>query len=121
MTTAAEFFGDPEILDELVPLYGADVVSAFVPTVMGMLVVREKSASTNEKQRIFRADLRYATLAVFRWIGDPTKTDRYLDQIMDEGIDTAQKKFPAVTAFLEGRFEQFFQEMSAEFNMPETG
>ncbi|OCB03101.1 hypothetical protein BBC27_09640 [Acidithiobacillus ferrivorans] len=121
MTTAAEFFGDPEVLDELVVLYGADVVSALVPAVMGMLVVREATASMDEKQRIFRTDLRYATLAVFRWIGDPAKMDRYLDQIMNEGIDTAQKKFPAVTAFLDGRFDQFFQEICAAFHIPESG
>lgn len=118
MTTAAEFFGDPEILDDLVPLYGADVVSALVPAVMGMLVVRETTASTVEKQRIFRADLHTAALAVFRWMGDPNNMDRYLDQIMDEGVDTAQEKFPAVTAFLDGRYEQFFQEITATFNIP---
>ncbi|MBU2855924.1 hypothetical protein HF289_03230 [Acidithiobacillus ferrooxidans] len=122
MTTAAEFFGDPEILDELVPLYGADVVSALVPTVMGMLVVRETTASTIEKQRMFRADLRYATLAVFRWMGEPSNMDRFLEPIMDEGIEAAQKKFPAVAAFLDGRFEHFLQEMTATFSsMPGPG
>ncbi|MBU2720565.1 hypothetical protein HF563_14590 [Acidithiobacillus ferridurans] len=120
MTTAAEFFGDQEILDELVPLYASDVVATFLPTVMGMLVVRETTASTLEKQRIFRADLRYASIAVFRWMSDPVNLERYLDQIMDEGIDTAQKRFPAVTAFLDGRFEQFLQEITATFvDMPE--
>ncbi|MHB8250662.1 hypothetical protein [Acidithiobacillus sp.] len=122
MTTAAEFFGDPEILDELVPLYCADVVATFLPTVMGMLVVRETTASTLEKQRIFRADLRYATLAVFRWMGDTSNMDRFLEPIMDEGIEAAQKRFPAVTAFLDGRFEHFLQEMTATFaSMPEPG
>jgi hypothetical protein len=121
VTTAAEFFGDQEILDELVPIYGADVVSFFVPAVMGMLVVRETTASTDEKQHIFRDDLRYAASAVFRWMGDPANVERWLDQIMDDGIDAAQKRYPSVTSFLDGRFDQFFQEISASFHVDSCG
>ncbi len=119
MTTAAEFFGDPEVMDELVVRHGADVVAAIVPTVMGILVVREAGSATGtDKQRMFRDDLRYATTALFLGLGDPARLEKFLDRTMEDGIDSSQRMFPAVTAFLEGRFDQFLQEICASFDLP---
>lgn len=121
MTTAAEFYGDPEILDELAVLYGGEMASCIVPTVMGMLVARETSVSDEKMQRIFHDDLRLAVISILRWMGNPANQDRFLDQILCEGTTRSRRIFPAVEAFMDGRFDQFFQEIIAEFNMSESG
>ncbi|WP_428946881.1 hypothetical protein ACQUQQ_08710 [Acidithiobacillus ferrooxidans] len=121
MTTAAAFFGDPEVLDELSVQYGYEIVSYIVPTVMAMLLVRGEGASTEEKLRIFHDDLRHSVSSVLQWMGDPDNLDRCLDRMIEDGIHRSREIFPAVDAFLEGRFDQFFQEISAEFRLPETG
>ena len=121
MTTVAEFYSDPEALEEMGILYAVNVVDRVVPVVMAMLEVRETEASTDEKLRIFHDDLRFAVSAVLRWMGDPVNLDRCLNRMMCDGIDQSRKIFPAVDAFLRGEFDQFFQKISAGFQIPETG
>ena len=121
MTTATEFFGDPEVLDDLAPVYCAETVSTIVPTVMGMLVDRESgsSASPEEKLRIFHDDLRRSIPSIFRWMGDPANIERHLDQMIDDGINQSRKTFPAVDAFMRGEFDDFLRDMCAVFQLAE--
>lgn len=122
MTAAAEFFSDPEVLDELAVLYCADVVASIVPTVMGMLMARgDGAASADEKLRIFRDDLRRSIPPVLRWMGDADHIERYLDQMIDKGVNQSGKIFPAVDAFLRGESDRFLRDMCAELNIPEPG
>ena len=120
MTAAAEFFGDPEMLEELTPFYYAETVNTIVPAIMGMLLARETGDSTpEEKLRILHDDLRRSIPLVFRWMGDPDNIERHLDQMIDDGIRQSRKTFPAVDAFMRGEFDDFMRDMCAAFRLPE--
>ena len=121
MTTAAEFFGDPFVLDEISVIYGEDIVSRIVPVVMGMLLARDAGASAEENLRVFHDDLCYAVSSVFRWMGDADNLGRCLAPMIDDGISRSRKIFPAVDAFLRGEFDQFFQQIAPSFQVPESG
>ena len=116
MTTAAEFFGDPEILEELAPIYCAETVATIVPAVMGTTLARETGdAAPEEKVRVMHDDLRRSIPLVLRWMGDPDNIERHLDRMIDDGISQSRKTFPAVDAFMRGEFDQFFQQIAPSF------
>ena len=121
MTTAAEFYGDPFVLDEIAVMYSEDIVSRIVPVVMGMLLARDAGASADENLRIFHDDLRYAVSSAFRWMGDPDNLDRSLDRMIEAGVNRSREIFPAVDAFMRGEFDQFFQQIAPSFQVPESG
>ena len=120
MTTAAEFFGDPEVLNELAPIYCGETVSTIVPTVMGMLLTRETGdATTEERLRILHDDLRRAIPFVLRWMGDADNIERHLDQMINDGISQSRKTFPAVDAFMRGEIDGFVRNMCMDLQIPE--
>ena len=120
MTTAVEFFGDREILEELAPVYCAETVSTIVPSVMGMLLAREAGDATPEERlRILYDDLRRSIPLVLHWMGDADNIERYLDRMIDDGISQSRKTFPAVDAFMRGEFDDFLRDMCAVFQLAE--
>ena len=120
--TTAEFFGDPVVLEELAPIYCAEMVSTIVPVVMGMLLARETGgAAPEEKLSVLHDDLRRSIPLVLRWMGDPDNIERHLDRMIDDGISQSRKTFPAVDAFMRGEFDQFFQQIAPSFQVPESG
>ncbi len=125
MTTAAEFYGDPAVLDELAVLYSGITVSFLAPVVIGMLAGREEDSGRflpdQERQHIFRDDVRTASIAVLHAMGDPARLNMRLDQIMREGTEIARKEYPAVDAFLRGEFDDFMRKVLADPSPSESG